>query len=79
MSARSRGPHDSGVTRVGKREAQWKRELGRRGRKSAQTVISFVLSFFFLILFFLSKFKSPIQIQILFELRFSNYPIKILI
>jgi hypothetical protein len=41
------GPHGSGVTRVGKREAQWKRELGRQGRNSAQTIISFVLSFFF--------------------------------
>jgi hypothetical protein len=45
--------------------------------KPAQVVVSFVL--FFSNFIFLSKFKTPIQIQILFELKVSQYSIKILI
>jgi hypothetical protein len=45
--------------------------------KPAQVVVSFVL--FFSDFIFLSKFKTPIQIQILFELKVSQYSIKILI
>jgi hypothetical protein len=51
-------PHDSGVTRVGKREAQWTRELGRWGRKSAQLCgFSFLFHFYFLFSFILNSFE----------------------
>jgi hypothetical protein len=54
------------VTLVGKREAQWKRELGRRGRKSAQLggfsflfhfYFSFSCFFYFLFSFILNSFE----------------------
>jgi hypothetical protein len=44
----------------------------------AHPEVGFFLSFFCFILSFFSKFKIPIQIYILFELKLFKYPIKIL-
>jgi hypothetical protein len=68
------GPPVSGSCRWARgrdEEKSWVREPN-----SAQVVVSFCSFFWFILL---SKFKTPIQIQIMFKLKFSKYPIKILI
>ena len=60
------------VRALGKRETQWKRELGRRGRKSAQLGgFSFLFHFYFFLLF-----ESQVKFKFKFKLggsSFTNY------